>query len=126
MKRAKSICRHTNCSALIPAPGYCEQHKQDKGERFKGLAKAPGSRAFYGSHAWRKTAAAYRQDNPLCDEHKRRGLIVKGDLVDHIIERGVLESEGLDPLDWQYLRTLCHSCHNKKLGERQRKIERRY
>ena len=126
MQRAKSICRQTGCNNLIPSPGYCEQHKRDEGDRFKGLERAPGSRAFYGSHAWTKTARAYRQDNPLCAEHKRRGMIVKGDLVDHVTERGELEARGLDPLDWRYLQTLCHSCHNRKLRDRQEQRRRRY
>lgn len=126
MERAKSICRETNCNTLITRPGYCEQHTRDKGEKFKDLARAPGSREFYGSNLWTKTARAYRQDNPLCSEHHKRGLIVKGDLVDHKIERGTLEAMGLDPLDWQYLQTLCHSCHNRKLRERQQKKGRRY
>ena len=121
MQQAKSICRIVGCGALIPAPGYCEQHAEEWGNRFKGLRKAPGSRAFYGSRKWTKTAKAYRKLNPLCAGHKRRGLIVKGDLVDHITERPVLVAKGLNPYSFEYLQTLCHSCHNVKLSERKRR-----
>ncbi len=115
MKSAKSICRSVGCGALIARPGYCEIHTVEYQDRFKDLPKAPGSREFYGSNRWRLTAIAYRRRNPLCADHKARDMIVKGDLVDHIIERATLIVRGLDPFNEIYLQTLCHSCHNKKL-----------
>jgi len=118
MLRAKSICRRIGCNALIPSPGFCSAHKQDEKRRFDTLKKAPGSRAFYQGRKWTRTSVAYRRENPLCAEHKRRGLVVKGDLTDHIIERHELEARGLNPYDFEYLQTLCHACHNKKLRER--------
>lgn len=121
MKNAKSICRQVNCGALIPSPGYCSVHAYVEADRFKGLRKAPGSKAFYGSRRWTRTARAYRQRHPLCEDHEARGLILKGDLVDHIIERVKLIAMGLDPYDWEYLQTLCHSCHNRKLVARRTK-----
>ena len=121
MKRAKSICRAVNCGALIPAPGYCDIHKDDEKDRFKELHKAPGSRAFYGSRKWTLTSRAYREANPLCAGHLARGLVVKGGITDHKIEVSVLIARGLNPYNWEYLRNLCHSCHNKKLRERQKK-----
>ncbi len=118
MKAAKSICRVFNCPTLIPRPGYCEEHISIHENRFKGLTKAPGSRAFYSSRAWTATAKAYRQRNPLCAEHMRADMVRVGDLVDHVIERGELIARGLDPHAFEYLQTLCHSCHNRKLRER--------
>lgn len=118
MHQAKSICRKVGCGALIPSPGYCVQHEDIEANRFKELHKAPGSRAFYGSRKWTRTARAYRQQYPLCADHLVRGLVVKGDLVDHTTERNELIAQGLSPYDWKYLQTLCHSCHNKKLRER--------
>lgn len=118
MKRAKSICREVNCGATIPAPGYCSAHEHIEANRFKDLHKAPGSRLFYGSRKWTKTSKAYRQQNPLCADHLVRGLVVKGDLADHTIEVSELIARGLDPYDFEYLQTLCHSCHNKKLRDR--------
>lgn len=119
MRQAKSICRHVGCNNLVASPGYCDKHKRPAGQRFDDLAKAPGSRAFYGGSKWTRTARAYRQLNPLCEEHKRQGLIVKGDLVDHKVERPELEAQGLDPYAFEYLQTLCTSCHNRKLSARQ-------
>jgi len=122
MKRAKSICRKVGCNKLVDSPGYCQDHKHIEKNRFKGLRKAEGSRAFYGSSKWRKCSLAYREANPLCAECKRNGLVVKGDLVDHMVERPTLIARGDDPYDWQHLQTLCQSCHNKKLRERQKAV----
>ncbi len=118
MKAAKSICRVVGCGALIPSPGYCAQHKHIEADRFKGLDKAPGSRAFYGSRKWTRTSRAYRRENPLCADHAKRGLVVKGHIADHIIEVNELIARGLNPYDFDYLQNLCHCCHNKKLRAR--------
>ena len=120
VKHAKSICRQVNCGALIDAPGYCHAHADKEKDRFKDLHKASGSRAFYGSRKWTRTARAFRKLNPLCADHKSRDMVVKGDLVDHTTERLILIAKGLDPYCFEYLQTLCHSCHNKKLRVRPR------
>ena len=115
MQRAKSICRKTNCGALIDTPGFCVDHPPKK---FEGLARAPGSRAFYGGSRWTKTSRAYRRANPLCAGHGRLGRVLKGDMVHHTIERPELVAKGLDPYDWEYLETLCNACHNRELRTR--------
>jgi 5-methylcytosine-specific restriction endonuclease McrA len=120
MLNAKSICRQVGCNVLISKPGYCTQH-EDNSLRFEDLKRSPGSRKFYGGSKWTHTARAYRRDNPMCADHLRNGLAVKGDLVDHVVERPVLISKGLNPYDFKYLQTLCMSCHNKKLRKRKEK-----
>jgi len=118
MLNANSICRQVNCSALIPRPGYCDEHKHVEAERFRHLAKADRS-GFYSSAAWTKTSRAFRRMNPLCAEHKRRGTILKGDMVHHIVEVGDLKARGDNPLSWRWLETLCNDCHNRELRKRQ-------
>ena len=118
MKHANSICRQVNCNRLIAEPGYCSDHKYIEAERFKGLHKADRS-GFYSSSAWTKTSRAFRRMNPLCAEHKRRGTVVKGDLVHHTVEVGTLKARGDNPLSWRWLETLCVDCHNKELRKRQ-------
>ena len=118
MKHANSICRQVNCNRLIAEPGYCSDHKYIEAERFKGLHKADRS-GFYSSSAWTKTSRAFRRMNPLCAEHKRRGTILKGDLVHHTVEVGTLKARGDNPLSWRWLETLCVNCHNKELRKRQ-------
>ena len=115
MKSAKSICRIVGCGTLIPSPGYCTIHQKEYKDRFKDLPKAAGSREFYSSVRWTKASKSYRSRYPLCADHQSRGMVVKGDLVDHVVERGALEAKGLSPFSDAYLQTLCHSCHNKKL-----------
>jgi 5-methylcytosine-specific restriction endonuclease McrA len=117
MLSAKSICRRVGCSNLVDRPGYCHLHEADGASRFD-LHRAPGSREFYCNHKWTQTALTYRKGQPLCEQCKRTGQIVKGNLVDHKIERPELEAKGLNPYDFVYLQTLCTSCHNKKLRAR--------
>lgn len=121
MQQAKSICRQVGCPALISSPGHCPIHLSIAADRFKGLHKAPGSRAFYGSRKWTRIAKAYRKRYPLCAGHLVRGLVLKGDLVDHTTEVPELVARGLDPYRSEYLQTLCHSCHNRRLRARRSK-----
>ena len=123
MYSAKSLCRRVGCNALITEPGYCHIHKVYEQDRFKQLKRAPDASAFYSGHKWTRTSRAFRKANPLCAEHKRNGIIVKGAIADHKIDRGELIAKGLDPYDWQYLENLCHACHNKKLRKRQGKAK---
>jgi 5-methylcytosine-specific restriction protein A len=68
------------------------------------------SKRGYG-RAWQKRSMAHRRKNPLCVECKRKGLIVPGECVDHIIphkgNRRLFEDD-------RNLQTLCNSCHSKK------------
>jgi len=123
MYSAKSICRRVGCNALVERPGYCDIHTVYEQERFKHLKRAPDASAFYSGAKWTKTSRAFRKANPLCAEHKRAGIIVKGAIADHTIERAELMRQGLDPYDWKYLQNLCTPCHNKKLRQRQNKAK---
>lgn len=125
MKSAKYICRKTNCNILVPTSGYCSVHKTEHDNRFKGLRKASGSRSFYSSSRWTQTSKRFRELNPLCADHYKQGIVVKGDLVDHVIERNDLIAKGESPFDFNFLQTLCHGCHNRKLSVRNQAVVRR-
>ena len=78
-----------------------------KGERF--------SDAFYISPAWRKCAHAYRRSvGGLCEECRKRGLIVPAEEVHHKIR---LTPENINrpeiALNWKNLIALCKECHLK-------------
>lgn len=118
MQRAKQICRKTGCHDLIDVPGYCDKHKYIEKDRFKGLTKSTGSEAFYGSSRWKWTRDSFRRANPLCAACQREGRVIRGQLVDHVVERGDVIAMGGDPCDFQYLETLCNSHHQKKLRSR--------
>ena len=118
MKHAKSICRQTNCNALVDSPGYCQEHVYLEKDRFKGLERVDRS-GFYSSAAWTKASRAFRKMNPLCAEHQRRGTILKADLVHHTVEVGALKARGENPLSYRWLESLCTDCHLKELRKRQ-------
>lgn len=74
------------------------------------------SQPFYSSMPWRKTRAAYIISvNGLCERCLKKGLIVKGRIVHHII---YLTEENINnpelTLNWDNLEYLCQDCHNKE------------
>ena len=80
--RPKSICRQVSCSAVIPAPGYCDKHRQAKQkeqDRYRGTASERG----YDSK-WSKARKHYLRSHPLCVYCQRAGLVVPASVVDHI------------------------------------------
>ena len=122
MNRPKTVCRHGGCNALSAGfGGYCEAHKAAypavEREPFKQLdrKKTPEQKKFYGSQAWRSTSQNYRAANPLCSRCRDRGIRTKGDMVHHNPPLEKLTERGLNPLDWQYLQTLCNRCHLEDL-----------
>lgn len=80
---------------------------------------------FYQSPRWRKARKMVLiRDHYLCQECKRRGLVVKGNTVHHIIERKIDPSKEYD-LD--NLETVCPACHNKVHPEKsggERKVKK--
>lgn len=77
---------------------------------------------FYTSSAWRRVRAIKIQENPLCEECQRRGVLTPADVVDHITPI----NQGGEPFDESNLQSLCHRCHNKKSGrEAHSRCERR-
>lgn len=65
---------------------------------------------FYDLRRWRKLTKRHRQEEPLCRECKKRGIITAGTLVDHIVP--ILE--GGAEWDEDNLQTLCDRCHQVK------------
>ena len=68
---------------------------------------------FYTSAAWRRCRKSYLNSiGGLCQECKRRKLIVPADEVHHIIK---LTPENINrpeiALNWKNLRALCEECH---------------
>lgn len=66
---------------------------------------------FYHSRQWKRAREqVIARDGGLCRNCKRRGIVKKFDVVDHIKE---MKDGGLK-LSLDNLECLCHSCHNKK------------
>lgn len=65
---------------------------------------------FYNSALWRKTSKRNLAKNPFCVECKKRGIVRKADVTDHIIP-AIQGGSLLDPRNHQ---SLCTSDHNSK------------
>ena len=80
------------------------------------------AKAFYKSKIWQNCRNDYSKSvNHLCEECLRKGLIVPGEIVHHIIE---LTPQNIHDtsitLDWNNLELVCRDCHGKKHGNKKR------
>jgi 5-methylcytosine-specific restriction enzyme A len=66
------------------------------------------TKRLYGSK-WQRARAAYLKKHPLCVDHEKRGLLVQGTVVDHIVPHKGDMKLFWDSSNWQ---TLCANCHN--------------
>jgi 5-methylcytosine-specific restriction protein A len=90
LKRAKSICSHPGCNALLDAPGRCEKHQRIQiRSNFNSLdrKKTDEDIRFYSSAAWQKVAKRHRVNEPLCRHCRDRGLVVPAQMVHHEPDR---------------------------------------
>lgn len=129
MNLAKSICKFYGCGELLDAPGYCPAHKKTPQERAAAaqakfvsleIKKTPEQKKFYSSKAWTATSKEHRIREPLCRKCRAAGLVVPGTLVHHNPAREFLVANGLNPHDDKFLETLCFSCHQRELREKQK------
>lgn len=131
------LCSAAGCFNRVPlGVKYCEKHRKafetyqgqlhDKDskvtperhrnnqqryyERMYGEKEGKYQR-FYHSTAWRKTSRRWLQNNPVCVECLKHGIIKRGEIVDHIIPIRVDWSKRLDISN---LQTLCKAHHNRK------------
>ena len=62
---------------------------------------------FYQSRRWRSLRSLKLQQNPLCEECEKNGILRPADMVDHIVPI----NKGGAPLDMNNLQSLCNRCH---------------
>ena len=72
---------------------------------------------LYHSSRWTKLARAWKVAHPLCEECRRKGLIVPAEAVDHIVPWPVCG----DFFDVSNLQSLCADCNRMK-GYRDRPV----
>lgn len=114
--KPKKQCNHVGCIQLVDYDvKHCQKHENKGAETYKDRKQADGKYlTFYNSKLWRKTSYLYRLNHPLCEDCLLDNVIIKADVVDHIIE---LKDDWSKRLDEDNLRSLCHSHHNKKTAK---------
>ena len=74
--------------------------------------RKPTNQAFYNSLKWRKASMYHRSQNPLCEVSEAAGLVVPGEVCDHIIPINV----GGAKFDSRNFMTLSKAIHDIKSG----------
>ena len=64
----------------------------------------------YHTNRWKKESRQFLDENPLCIECQKKGLLVPAKVTDHIIPKNKC-SDIWDQSNW---RPLCFTCHMKK------------
>lgn len=107
-QRAKRPCLVGSCKDFASNKGYCDQHQDriKKKDRERGTAHQRGYDA-----RWEKDRTKFLDENPLCADHRKRGMIEAATVVDHIIPHKGDQTLFWDKNNWQ---PLCKSCHDRK------------
>ena len=110
-RKAPTPCRYPGCAAVVPVPGYCDQHRvavhRDYGRARRGFDTEVG---FYQSARWRGVRAAFLREHPMCMHCAARGRVVAAVVADHVVPL----KDGGARFDWANLAGCCVSCHNRK------------
>ncbi|OTU34782.1 HNH endonuclease [Acinetobacter pittii] len=107
-QRAKRPCLVGSCKDFASYKGYCDQHQDriKKKDRERGTAHQRGYDA-----RWEKDRTKFLDENPLCADHRKRGMVEAATVVDHIIPHKGDQVLFWDKNNWQ---PLCKSCHDRK------------
>ena len=107
--RIPKACRVRACFGTSTAKhGYCDQHQDKAKDRtWQGAKKGRGGRE------WRRLRQTIKKRaDGLCEEHKRQGIYLTGDICDHIINQAEGGDDSLSNLQW-----LCKPCHDEKTAK---------
>lgn len=105
-------CCKTGCG-VVSFGRFCIDHKSNKNNSTSELRRGSASKRGY-DHKWNEHSKRYRQQQPLCENCKAKGVTTGVDLVDHIIP--VQVAPGLKHDD-DNLQSLCSTCHAIKTAE---------
>lgn len=75
------------------------------------LRTREGKQSFYQSSEWKKLSKEKKANDPLCEEHLKKGILVPATEVHHIKDISdcpILENA----LNYDGLMSLCKSCHS--------------
>ena len=98
------------------------------------LIKKPSNRhnrmKLYNCQQWRNLRQIYRQSHPLCEDCLENDIITPTQDIHHILspfDPNIGEVESFKRLlDWDNLRALCKTCHQRRHEEikRKKKLEK--
>jgi len=107
-QKAKRLCTKPGCNAYaLTNRSRCAAHPPHR----EYDSKRPEYRALYTTIGWSDMKRNQLRSHPLCAEHGRKGRVVAGSQVDHIIPHKGDLALFFDPSN---LQTLCASCHSRK------------
>ena len=104
--KAKHPCAHPGCKELTHKR-FCEQHQAKANADYDKTQRDPTMKRFYNSPQWFALRSRKLYKDPLCEECKKGGTLIKATVVDHIHEM----KHGGDALAMENLQSLCWSCH---------------
>ena len=110
----KKKCKHSWCANITEGQTYCALHTFDKPPKIKRVFE---SNKFYKTGKWVRMSKILRAEKPICEVCNNDTT----DVVDHWweIRYPLADDYALDPSN---LICCCHSCHNKKTAELQRRL----
>lgn len=68
---------------------------------------------FYHTNRWKMASKRFIENNPLCKECKKKGLLTPSVITDHRIPK----DKCADPLDQDNWDPLCKPCHSVKSAQ---------
>ncbi|WP_298491560.1 HNH endonuclease signature motif containing protein [uncultured Maritimibacter sp.] len=115
----RKLCAGRGCQSLaIDGLSHCERHEAERLERLnasrvkaKTSAAALAGIELYRDPRWKRAAAAFLREHPLCADCAGLGLVVGAREVDHVKPHRGDRALFWDRSNWQ---ALCKSCHSRK------------
>jgi 5-methylcytosine-specific restriction enzyme A len=109
-------CLHPRCPVNVPAGvSRCPKHQAEHNSRDLSLRGSASSRGYDAD--WQKLEARKLEADPWCERHKRRNVLRRAQLVDHVVAL----ADGGARLAWDNLESLCRSCHGYKTADELRR-----
>jgi len=118
-KKAFKVCGLPRCNKLT-LNYVCTDHeaeyekrkeeiKRQKDKAYGKLRESSSKRGY--DSKWSKARQGYINNHPFCVSCSSKGLVVKANVVDHVIPHKGDKGLFWDRDNWQ---SLCYSCHNRK------------